>query len=169
MRRRHVPGEPEPPTKGELKRQAQSVQELAEQLIGAPESLLAGLDLPENVGDAVMLARKITSHAALVRQKQYVGKLMRKIDVEPIRAALESRNEARRLQALRFHRVERWRDRILEEGEPALEELFGECAALDTLDFRRLAAEARRDHGAGGSPRASRELFRALAAALAPA
>lgn len=169
MRRRHVPGEPEPPTKGKLKRQARSVQDLAEQLIVVPEPLLAGLDLPENLRDAVLLARKITSHAALVRQKQYVGKLMRRIDVEPIRAALESRDEARRLQALRFHRVERWRDRILGEGEPALQQLFGECPALDSQDFRRLVVEAHREHGAGGSPRASRELFRALAAALAPA
>ena len=91
MRRRAIPGEPEPPSKGELKRRAHSVQELADRLIAVPESTLDGLDLPEALRDAVLLARRINGGSALVRQKQYVAKLMRRIDVEPLRAALEPR------------------------------------------------------------------------------
>jgi ribosome-associated protein len=169
MRRRAIPGEPEPPSKGELKRRAHSVQELADRLIAVPESTLDSLDLPEALRDAVLLARRINGGSALVRQKQYVAKLMRRIDVEPLRAALESRDAERRLEARRFQRAERWRDRVVTEGEPAVLALLGELPMLDEPGFRSLADEARREHAAGGAPRARRELFRALYAALADA
>jgi ribosome-associated protein len=156
MRRRHIPGEPEPPTKGELKRQAHSIQELGESLIDAPDQVLETLDLPETLLDAIQLARRITSHGALLRQKMYIGKLMRKIDVEPIRARLEAQDAARRNEARRFHRVERWRDRILDEDDTALEELVADHPQLDNPQFRSLEQ----------SHRFSRELFRALNEAL---
>jgi ribosome-associated protein len=166
MRRRHIPGEPEPPTKGELKRQAHSVQELGERLIDTPDAVLEGLGLPETLLDAIQLARRITSHGALLRQKMYIGKLMRKIDVEPIRERLEAQDAARRNEARRFHRVERWRDRLLEEGEAALEELLAAYPGLDNPQFRTLAAQAGAERGREGSQRHSRSLFRALNEAL---
>jgi ribosome-associated protein len=168
MRRRHIPGEPEPPTKGELKRQAHSVQELAEQLVDAPDAVLNALQLPETIYDAIQLARRITSRGALVRQKQFIGKLMRKIDVEPVREALESRVTARRNEARRFHRAERWRDRILAEGDDAVEALVADCPQLDTPQFRGLASEAQRERARGQSRQSARELFRALSVALNP-
>jgi ribosome-associated protein len=166
MRRRHIPGEPEPPTKGELKRQAHSVQELGERLLDTPDSVLEGLDLPETLLDAIQLARRITSHGALLRQKMYIGKLMRKIDVEPIRERLESQEAARRNEARRFHRVEHWRDRLLEGGDAALEELLAAYPGLDKPQFRALAGQARTERDQEGSKRHSRELFRALNDAL---
>ena len=83
MRRRELPGGIPPPTKGELKRQAQAVQDLANRLIDAPAELVDGLDLPDKLADAVALARRIKAGGALVRQKQFVAKLMRGIDLEP--------------------------------------------------------------------------------------
>jgi len=107
MRRRQLPGEPPPPTKSELKRQAQDVQELADRLIEAPEELVAGLALPEKLGDAIALARRITAHGALLRQRQFVAKLMRGVDPAPIRAALEADALSARLEAAQFKRAER--------------------------------------------------------------
>lgn len=166
MRRRHIPGEPEPPTKGELKRQAHSVQELAERLIDTPDGVLEGLDLPETLVDALQLARRITSHGALLRQKMYIGKLMRRIDIAPIRERLDAKDEARRNEARRFHRVERWRDRIVEEGDAALEELLAAYPRLENPDFRALARLARMERSQEGSQRHARNLFRALNDAL---
>lgn len=159
MRRREIPGEPPPPTKGELKRRAESLQDLGEALIDAPDGLLDGLDLPEKLRDAIDLARRITSRAALVRQRQYIGKLMRRIDDAPIRAALQAAEDRHRLDARRFRLVERWRDRLVAEGEPAVEALLAERPDLDPDELRRLTDAAR----AGGSARA---LFRFLQASV---
>lgn len=166
MRRRQLPGEPEPPSKGELKRQAQSVQALADRLVEAPEATIAALGLPERLQDAVMLARRIRGGGALVRQKQFVAKLMRGIDLEPVQAALQEQEAERMLDARLFRQVEGWRDRILEEGAPAVEAVAQECPALDTPAFRSLAEAARREHATGRSRGSARELFRTIDRAL---
>lgn len=169
MRRRQLPGEPEPPSKGELKRQAQAVQDLADQLVAAPESVIARLDLPERLRDAVELARQIRGGGALVRQKQYVAKLMRQIDVAPVREALQELETGQVHDARLFRRVEGWRDRILEEGPSAAEALIAECPSLGTEAFRTLAEAAWRERRDGRSRGTGRALFRAIDRALRPA
>jgi len=166
MRRRHMPGEPEPPSKGELKRRAQASRELGEQLVAAPDALLDSLQLPEKLSEAIREARRITSHSALLRQRLFIGKLMRQLDVDSIRAALEAHARSRAVDALVFRRIESWRDRLLKEGEPALAAFLEECPQADLRGLARLAAEARREIDFDGPPRAQRQLFRALRKAL---
>ena len=160
MRRRQQPGEPPPPTKGELKRRAQTLQALGEQLIEAPEELVAGLDLPEKLRDAIELARRITSHGALVRQKLFVGKLMRRVDPEPIRAALEAVSATTRLETMRFKRAERWRDRLVLEGQAAIVDFIAEFPQADRTTLSRLTSTAAAEQASGKASGASRELFR---------
>lgn len=64
------------------------MQKLGEELITLRQSDLDQLPLDEGLLEAVMQARQIKAHGALRRQKQYIGKLMRHIDPEPIRDAL---------------------------------------------------------------------------------
>ncbi|MEX0735567.1 MAG: ribosome biogenesis factor YjgA [Steroidobacteraceae bacterium] len=160
MRRRELPGEPPPPTKTELKRRARAVQDLADRLIAAPEDLVGELQLPDKLADAIALARRITSRAALLRQRQFVAKLMRAIDPEPVRAALESHAGAARQDAARFRRAERWRDRLVEEGEAALVEFAGEFPSANREEFAELAAAALAERESGKPAGAGRELFR---------
>jgi ribosome-associated protein len=65
------------------------MQKLGEELITLRESDLQAMPLDEELRDAVLEARRIKAHGALRRQKQYIGKLMGRIDPEPIREALE--------------------------------------------------------------------------------
>jgi ribosome-associated protein len=160
MRRRELPGGIPPPTKGELKRQAQAVQDLANRLVDAPAELVDGLDLPEKLADAIELARRITGGGALVRQKQFVAKLMRGIDLDPVRTALDTREDAARLDAARFRRAERWRDRLVDEGPEALEAFAAENPAADRAQLTALAAAAVAERRSGQASGAGRRLFR---------
>jgi ribosome-associated protein len=76
------------PSKSALKREYIALQKLGEELISLKESDLEGLPLDDNLHEAIMEARQIKAHGALRRQKQYIGKLMRHIDPEPLRAAV---------------------------------------------------------------------------------
>jgi ribosome-associated protein len=160
MRRRQRPGEPPPPTKTALKRQAHALQDLADRLIEAPEEALAGLELPETLVDALALARRITSHGAKLRQRLYVGKLLRGVDPEPIRAVLESATAEARIAAARFKRAERWRDDLVARGPAAIAEFQAEFMAVDGERLQALVAAAASDRSAGRSGGAQRELFR---------
>jgi ribosome-associated protein len=160
MRRRQLPGEPPPPTKTELKRQAHALQDLADRLLEAPETLVQGLALPEKLADALALARRITSHGAKLRQRLFIGKLLRGVDPEPIRAALDASAQSARVDAARFKRAERWRDGLVERGPEAMAEFLAEFPHADRERLAALVAAARaeRDGGSAGGKR--RELFR---------
>jgi ribosome-associated protein len=156
----------ERPSKSERKRRSDDLQSLGEALIELSDSELDALPLPDQLRDAVLLARKITKHGGLYRQKQYIGKLMRKIDAEPIRAALDARRDRERVEALRFHRIEQWRDRLLREGAPAIEKLGSEAPGIDLAALTALVERARREKQEQNSTQASRELFRLLRESL---
>jgi ribosome-associated protein len=76
------------PSKSARKREYIALQRLGEELLTVKEPDLLRMQLDEELLDAVLEARRIKAHGALRRQKQYIGKLMRNIDPEPIRAAL---------------------------------------------------------------------------------
>ena len=155
----------ERPSKSARKRAAHAAQDLGEALIALPDGELAALELPEELAAAVRAARRITSRAAGARQRQYIGKLMRSLDPEPIRAALAARGAVSAREAERFRRVEEWRERLIEGGGPALEELERVCPGIDVSAWahRVAAAQAERTRRSGAAG-AARELFRALRA-----
>jgi ribosome-associated protein len=153
----------ERPSKSARKRAAHAAQDLGEQLVQLREAQLAALELPEALKEAVRAARSIKSRAAGARQRQYIGKLMRDVDPQPIRAALAARSAEDARATERFKRVESWRERLLAEGAPALAELTRWRPDIDQAEWTRRVSAAQSERarsGAGGA--ASRELFRAL-------
>jgi ribosome-associated protein len=159
---------PERPSKSARKRAAQAVQDLGVELVQLREAQLADLDLPEKLKEAIRAARTIKSRVAAARQRQYIGKLMRDVDPEPIRAALSARSRVDAQETERFKRVESWRDRLLSEGAPALEELRRWRPQIDAQEWVRRVSSAQAERARSGvSGPASRELFRALRALFA--
>jgi ribosome-associated protein len=99
--------EPEIPSKSARKRDAAALQDLGVALAAMAPEVLAELDLPEVLIQALRELRRLKSHGAALRQRQYIGKIMRKIDVEPIRAKLAQRREAHDAAARRLSRLPR--------------------------------------------------------------
>ena len=158
----------ERPSKSARKRSAHAAQDLGEALLRLPAAELSALELPEVLREALRLAQRITSRAALARQRQYIGKLMRQVDQEPIRAALAARSERDARETERFRRIENWRERLITEGEAALEDLARWYPAIDVAAWRgRIAASRAERQRTGASGAAARELFRALRALFA--
>jgi ribosome-associated protein len=152
------------PSKSARKRHSDDLQALGEALIELSPAELDGLPLPEQLRDAVDLAKRITAHGGLYRQKQLIGKLMRKIDAEPIREAMNARRDRERVEALRFHRVEQWRDKLLAEGADAVARLKTEFPNIDDAAVRSLTERARKEQQTSSQKitPAGRELFRLL-------
>lgn len=159
--------EGERPSKSARKRTAHAAQDLGEALIGLPDEELAALPIPEELAAAVRAARRITSRAGGARQRQYIGKLMRALDPEPIRAALAARGAVSAREAERFRRVEEWRTRLIEGGALALAELKRAHPGIDTSEWAARVAAAQAERSRAARAGASRELFRALRALFA--
>ncbi|HYU67736.1 MAG TPA: ribosome biogenesis factor YjgA [Burkholderiales bacterium] len=151
----------EKPSKTERKRAMHELQALGERLVGLNPEQLAAIALPEDLHDAVVQARRITKHEARRRQLQYIGRLMRAVDPEPIREKLRAWDGVSTDETARVHRIERWREELLED-DGAIGALVRAHPGIDTQRLRALTRNAREERSAGRPPRAYRELFRAL-------
>ena len=149
------------PSKTKRKQQMHALQDLGVALVALDAKRLVSLDLPERLVDAITLARTITRHEARRRQMQYIGRLMRDIDAEPLRERLATWAQGPQHERARFAELERWRDRLLQEpdGVAAFVESYP-AAPRDVL--ASLAAEARDERTRGAPPHKSRALFREL-------
>lgn len=134
------------PSKSARKREYLALQTLGERLIGLNAEQLASIPLDEPLLEAVHKAQGMTARGALRRQKQLIGKLMRQVDPDPIRIALDVLGREDKLEKDIFRESERWRDRIAAEGAQALSDFFA-FVGTENRELRReaLAHEAARD------------------------
>ncbi|GAB7563641.1 ribosome biogenesis factor YjgA [Methylobacillus methanolivorans] len=151
----------EPISKTKRKAEADAQQAIGVTLVGLPKDKLAKLELPETLLDAVNEAKRINSNGALRRQMQYLGRLMRDIDTAPIVDQLQRWEGSHNEENARFHRLEQWRSRLLED-ESALAEFINEHPNTEAQQIRNLIRNARREHAAGKPPKSSRELFKLI-------
>ncbi len=146
-------------SKSARKREAASLQELGVKLSALPDQEIKALDLPDNLFVALRDLRRLPSHGAQVRQRQYIGKLMRNIDPEPVLAKLAERKQRHDLEIRHFQQIERWRDRLLSEPEAGLDELIREYPQADRAELRKLLQKAEKERVEQRSPVGARELF----------
>jgi ribosome-associated protein len=143
------------------KQQVEELQKLGAALVDLPAVQLDALGLPALLLAAVREAQRITSHGARRRQMQYIGKLMRKVDPEPVRAALAMIAGQSALARAQQRRLEGWRERLIGD-DLALTAFAGEHPGADLQELRTLIRNARKEIAEGRPPRAQRELFRLL-------
>src|ERR1017187_10950703 len=125
-------------SKGARKREAASLQELGVKLSALPDQEIKALDLPDSLFVALRDLRRLPSHGAQIRQRQYIGKLMRDIDPEPVLAKLAERKQRHDLEIRYFQQIERWRDRLLSEPTSGVDELLREYPLADRTSLVRL-------------------------------
>lgn len=152
----------EPKSKSQKKREMHALQELGEQLVTLSAEQLAKFDLEEHLLEAINNAKQITSNGAKRRQLQYIGKLMRSIDPAPIQAALNHIHQQGRAEAAHFHKLEQWRDRLLQEGDAAITAFLTAHPQVDRQHFRQLVRNAQQEAKAQRSQKFFRLLWRYL-------
>ena len=149
------------PSKTQKKREAEGLQDIGRELVGLSKEQLAKFDLPDNLMSAILEAQRITSNGAIRRQMQFIGKLMRTIDAEPIvdlLARIKGESDAAKAE---FHQLERWRERLLTSPD-ALTEWLAQHPGSDAQQLRTLIRNAAREAEQNKPPKSSRELFRVL-------
>jgi len=158
------------PSRSEQRRQALGVLELAEKLASLTPTQLSKLPIPDDLLPHLEQTRKITAHIARKRQLAFLAKQMRREDdetLDAIRDALDEDGVAARREVALLHRVETWRERLLEEGDVALGQLLDEHPAADRQHLRQLVRSTLDERKRNKPPRAFRELFRELRNLLA--
>jgi ribosome-associated protein len=147
------------------KQAVEELQKLGAVLVDLPPAQVEALPIPPLLLAAVLEAQRISSHGARRRQLQYIGKLMRKVDPEPVRAALASIAGQSAAARVRQNQLESWRGRLIED-DAALTAFAADHPGADLQALRTLIRNARKEIAEQKPPRAQRELFRVLREAL---
>ena len=160
-----------PPSKTQLKAEADEKQALGEALLTLRADLMARLELPEKLLDAIAQARRISNFEGRRRQMQFIGKLMRPLDAEPIRAAIDEQLNGSAQLTLALHQAEQWRDKLV-ASDDALGDWLTEYPDTDSQQLRALIRQARKDakpEKPGEAPRhgkSYREIFQLVRQAM---
>jgi len=135
------------PSRTERKEASEKLQELGEELLTLRADLFSGLPLPEKLRDAILEAKRINDFEGMRRQKQFIGKLMHRLDdaaLEAVAAALRVQRSQSAQDTQRLHRAEKWRDALIADDAqlgPWLEEFPG----TDAQQLRALIRQARKE------------------------
>ena len=135
------------PSRTELKRESDELQKLGESLLALRADLMAKVDLPEKLVEAVAEAKRITNFEGKRRQMQFIGKLMRKLDedaIDSVRAALLEQSQGSAQETLQLHLAEQWRDRLIKDDD-ACGEWLQSFPGTDSQQLRALIRQARKD------------------------
>ena len=153
-------------SKSQLKRDSKALQDLGRTLAAYNPQRLATIPLDDALKDAIALAQKLhNKRGAQKRQFQFIGKLLRGMDVAPILEAVDRIENADRYDAIRFRLSEQWRERILSEGDPAINALCEEYPNLQRQELRQIRRNWSRAPD-DKKARYARQLFKAIAPSI---
>ncbi|EGA64689.1 ribosome biogenesis factor YjgA [Vibrio brasiliensis] len=150
-------------SKTEMKRDMEELQKLGEELASLKPSVLEKFPLSEDLAEAIKDAQRFKNEARR-RQLQYIGKLMRFEDPEPLQAALDKVRNKHSQATAELHKLEQLRDRIIEQGDAAINDAVELYPTADRQRLRQLARQAAKEKSANKPAKASREIFQMLKA-----
>ena len=148
-------------SKSEIKRDAEDLKQLGEKLVNLTKANLTKVPLDDSLKDAIELAQRLQKEARR-RQLQYIGKLLRSIDAEPIREALEKIENKHNQQQAMLHKLEILRDELVTKGDAALTDLLNEHPSADRQQLRNLIRAAQKEKEQNKPSKAYREIYQIL-------
>lgn len=158
----NIESKAEKPSKSARKREIAALQELAEQMVALSDSELQRLGVDESLRLEIQQVRSIRPSGARNRQLKHCVKYLDSQDLSAVRAYLADQHSQRIASNRQLHEIERWRDRLIEEGDSALQLLIDNQEIPDRQHLRRLCRDAIRENESGRPAGAARKLFRYL-------
>ena len=151
-----------PLSKTRRKQAMEDLQTLGEELVALSSDRVKKIDIPEDLRDAVREAQRMPRHdEAKRRQMQYIGKLMRNVEVDPIRSALALVRGESASETAKLHRLEQLRTTLLADKK-VLHEIATLYPAVDLQHLRSLRRAALKEHEQNKPPRSYRAIFQLL-------
>jgi len=150
------------PNKTQIKKEIGALFDLGEAMSKLSPSQLKTLDLPELIYKSVVQVSGMPHNGARKRLLKYIAGQLHKIDVTPIQERFARFNNKSAHATREHHILERWRDRLIKEGNDALTELLDEHPHADRQHLRQLLRSAQKEAETNKPPKSSRQLYRYL-------
>lgn len=148
-------------SKSEIKRDAEALKDLGQEMVDLGKNSLDKLPLDEDLRAAIDLAQKIKKEGRR-RQMQLIGKMLRSRDVDPITTALDKLKNRHNQQVSLFHKLEQLRDRLVEEGDDAIPSVLDLYPEADRQQLRAFIRNAQKEKATNKPPKSYRQIFQYL-------
>jgi len=148
-------------SKSEIKRDAEELKRLGAELVDLGKNALEKIPLDQDLLAAIELAQRIKKEGRR-RQLQLIGKMLRSRDVDPIRQALDKLKNRHNQQVALFHKLEALRDRLIEQGDEAMNEVITLYPHADRQQLRSMIRNAQKEKAGNKPPKSSRLIFQYL-------
>jgi ribosome-associated protein len=154
-------------SKTQIKKEAETLQELGMELLKLPVQRLNRMALPDDLRKALIDARSITSNIAGKRQRQFIGALMRDVDPEPIRHALLEPETGLPVESETVKETRRWLDRLLSDDPAGLEAFVRVCPGLEHQRLRQLLRNIQKEKNTGKASKSLKALEQLIMKSMA--
>ncbi|MDF1690336.1 MAG: ribosome biogenesis factor YjgA [Cycloclasticus sp.] len=146
-------------SKTQIKKDAEDLVSLGKKIADLSQDQFEAMPLGDDLRQAFIVARKLSKGGAIKRQFKYIGKLLRSTDVTLINESMERQLDKDRAAAARLHNMERWRDKLVEQGDVALSDFLVSFPNADRQHIRQLQRKAKLELEKEKPPAAARKIF----------
>ncbi|MGX5913143.1 ribosome biogenesis factor YjgA [Aliidiomarina sp. Khilg15.8] len=153
----------ERPNKTQIKRQMDALHKVAQRLVDLSDGSTKKMPIDDELQSAIQLARRIrNTREGFRRQLQLITKLLREANHEEIEASLNNLQRSGDQENALFHELERWRERIINDGDSAIQEFIVTHPNAERQKLRQLVRQIEKEKTQEKPPAAYRELFKYL-------
>ena len=145
-------------SKTELKKDSKKIQEFGRRISELTINNIEAFKFPSNIYEATIDLKNIKSNSAKKRQVQYLGKLLREIDLTDAFLTMKQLKVSSQKEIQRNHIIEDWRDRLLSNND-SITQFVDEYPKIDRQSLRQTISNAQKDNK---SPKYSRQLFKLI-------
>ena len=145
-------------SKTELKKDSKKIQEFGRRISELTINNIEAFKFPSNIYEATIGLKNIKSNSAKKRQVQYLGKLLREIDLTDAFLIMKLLKVSSQKEIQRNHIIEDWRDKLLSNND-SITQFVDEYPKIDRQSLRQTISNAQKDNK---SPKYSRQLFKLI-------
>ena len=148
-------------SKTQLKKIAKDIEDFVYKLTLLTDEQIQGLSLKDDIKEVIYEYKKIKSNSAKKRHRQYLGKLLRDIDLRLVNEDYQRIQNHSLIAKQAFHEIENWRDQLIQD-ESKLKDFIDIYPKTDIQKFRTLLKNAIKESQKDQTKKAQRLFFKYL-------
>ncbi|MBW8182804.1 ribosome biogenesis factor YjgA [Shewanella nanhaiensis] len=133
-------------SRADAKREIAIYQELGMKLVALSKTQLSKLELDELIYDNVLKTKTIKVNTeAYRRHLQYIGKLMRNVDIEALQQDIKNVLNQNSNESAKQNVAEKLKDQLITEGDDAVQALIEKHPGLERQKLRQLIRQTKKE------------------------
>ena len=148
-------------SKTELKKDSKNIQQFGKKISELTINNIEAFKFPLNIYEAVIDLKNLKSNSAKKRQVQYLGKLLREIDLTDALIVMKQLEVSSQKEIQRNHIIEAWRDKLLINND-SITEFIDKYPQIDRQTLRQTISNTQKEKKDNREPKYSRQLFKLI-------